>query len=291
MFRPETEEARLSFLRWYQNDNTKGAYEQDIMLLFRWCEHMGLDPLDVTRQQLEGFTVWLRDDRGNCMNTVKRRLSVVRHFYNLTCADGVIPRSPGFMLRIPKVPYTERKATLDRWELGAVIHTAKQHSKEAYAIVSLMGILGLRLAEVCSLNVEDISGLETEQRITFTGKGSKVATMPLPLPVLRAVAAVVDGRIAGPLILGRDGQRMHRVAMSRLLHRIGRATGLEDRLNAHDLRRACITSMIVAGVPIADVRDAARHSNFGSLQAYYRPKTNLDRHGSFALAAFISGVS
>lgn len=49
-----------------------------------------------------------------------------------------------------------------------------------HALACLLGLLGLRVAEACSINIEDLSAERGHRIVTVVGKGCKLAVIPLP---------------------------------------------------------------------------------------------------------------
>jgi integrase/recombinase XerD len=67
------------------------------------------------------------------------------------------------------------------------------------ALITLMGMLGLRVSEACAVKIEDYQDIERGHRVLrLVGKGGKPATIPLPVPVLRALDAAAGDRTSGP---------------------------------------------------------------------------------------------
>jgi integrase/recombinase XerD len=104
---------------------------------------------------------------------------------------------------------------------------------------------------------------EEGQKRTFLtplGKGGKPADIPLPVPAMRAVRVVVDGRTAGPLLLHRAGNALTTLDARRMVNRIARTAGCRH-ITPHGLRRTFCTTGLVSGVPMRDMQIAMRHAD------------------------------
>jgi site-specific recombinase XerD len=121
------------------------------------------------------------------------------------------------------------------------------------------------------------------------GKGAKLALIPMPPRVARAVDLVAGKCTAGPLLLTRHGNRMNRHAATRIVRRLARRAGVTKHISPHSLRHSFITAALDAGVPLRDVQIAARHADPRTTTRYDRARNNLDRHASYIVAAFIAG--
>lgn len=283
--------AVVGFLARYSSKATVAAYALDLRLLFEWCAAQGVDPLDATRTHLELFARHLEDDRGNGPSSIHRRLSTIRCFYRIAEIDDYVHKSPAAHLRLPRVYRDETKTLgLDRVELGAVIAAARASTPSDAALITMMGLLGLRVSEACGVQIQDIHGLERGHRtLVLVGKGRKPATIPLPIPVAQVLDAAAGERERGSLLLRADGQQMDRRSAARVVVRLAKKVGIKKRLSPHSLRHAYVTACLDAGVPLRDVQIAARHSDPRMTTRYDRARGNLDRHANYVVVGFIEG--
>ena len=65
-------------------------------------------------------------------------------------------------------------------ELSALVAQGAAGSPVDHALACLLGLLGLRVSEACSIDVEDLSLERGHRTVTVLGKGSKLAIIPLP---------------------------------------------------------------------------------------------------------------
>ena len=107
----------------------------------------------------------------------------------------------------------------------------------------------------------------------------------------RAVDLAAGERVSGPLLLGRNGQRLNRQAATRIVVRLAKRAGVNKHISPHSLRHSFIAAALDAGVPLRDVQIAARHADPRTTTRYDRARNNLDRHASYIVTAFIAGAS
>ena len=275
--------------------STRETYKVSLKLLFDWCGGLGIDVLDgMRRPVLELFARYLEDERKNSPATVAHHLSIIRGYYSFAEIDGYIDRSPAAHIRMPRVFIDESRAMgLDRMELGAVIQCARASSPSDNALIALMGMLGLRVSEACAVKIEDYQDIERGHRVLrLVGKGGKPATIPLPVPVLRALAAAAGYRTSGPLLLrNKSGQPVNRKSAALTVARLCKKAGIKKNITPHGLRHSFVTAALDAGVPLRDVQIAARHSDPRITARYDRARHNHDRHASHVVAAFLAGAA
>ncbi len=61
-----------------------------------------------------------------------------------------------------------------------------------------------------------------------------------------------------------------------------------NRLSPHSLRHTTITAALDAGVSLRDVQDYAGHADPRMTRRYDRARYSLDRHATYALAAYLA---
>jgi integrase/recombinase XerD len=148
----------------------------------------------------------------------------------------------------------------------------------------LLGLLGLRISEALHIDIEHLGTKRGHRTVTVLGKGSKLALIPLPPGVARAVDLAAADRTIGPLLLGRNGDRLNRQAATRIVVRLAKQAGV--------IKHTCRTPSGTASSAAAlEVRIAARHADPRTTTRYERARNHLDRHASCIVTAFIAGAS
>ena len=290
--RPLVDEARLAaagFLARYSTV-TRVSYTADLRWWFTFCDDHHLVPLEARRFHIE---LWARlmEERGLARATIGRRLSTVAGFYRFAVIDGRLEHSPAEYVRRPRIDTESTTLGLDRMELGAFIAQGAAASPRDHALACLLGLLGLRVSEACGINIEHLGTERGHRTVTVLGKGSKLAVIPLPPRVARAIDQAADERPAGPLLLSNTGRRLDRSGAARIVRRLAKRAGITKRISPHSLRHSYITAALDAGVPLRDVQIAARHADPRTTTRYDRARNNLDRHASYIVTAFIAGAT
>jgi integrase len=80
-----------------------------------------------------------------------------------------------------------------------------------------------------------------------TTKGDEPTVVALAPPTKQAVAAAIDGRISGPLLLNRHRRRMTSYNVCYLVAALVRDAGIGKHLTPHGLRHSAITIGLDAG--------------------------------------------
>ena len=269
---------------------TRSHTESDLRIYLRWCAEHRLDPLRAERAHIELYVRWMLEIRGFKASTISRRLSVVIGFYRTCAIDGIIPASPAEHVRRPNVPPESPTLGLSHLQFEAMLTAGKNSGNvNDFALVAMLGLLGLRIFETCGANIEDLGEEHGHRVLRVRGKGGKVVQTPLPPAVQRAVERAVDGRTTGPILRCTRGTRMDRHSATRRLRALAKAAGVTTaRMHPHMLRHTFVTTMLDAGVDLRDVQIAARHADPRTTMRYDRARNNLDRHPNYILAAYMA---
>jgi integrase len=171
-------------------------------------------------------------------STVSRRMSVVVGFYRTCVIDGLLAHSPAEYVRRPAVPAESPTLGLTHLQLEALLTAARESVNPFdFALVCLLGLLGLRIFEATGANIDDLGEDHGHGVLKVGGKGGKVVLVPLPPAVARAVERATGGRTTGPLLLSRCGSRMDRHGATRRLVALARASRMRmPKMHPHMLR-------------------------------------------------------
>ncbi len=284
--------AAVSFLARYTG-HTHSLYAFALRQWFSWCDTNSLDPLlDIQRAHVELYIRQL-GDRGLMDSTVVTMMHGVRGYFRFAHIDGLIAADPAVYARLPKVQRDEsRTQGLDRLELIRFLQVAQTITVHHGALAYLLGINALRASEAAAVRIEDYADTLRGYRVLHVvGKGNKPATMPVTVPVLRALEACRGTRVSGPLVLRPvSGKPIDRRDVYRMVARIAKTAQIPRHISPHSLRHAAITNALDAGVPLRDAQILARHADPRTTEHYDRARGNLDRHGVHFLTAYVAGV-
>lgn len=284
----------VSFLAQFPNRNTRAAYTTDLKVYFAWCTHVGIHPLRAKRGHLQAFALHLAEGRGNAPASVCRRIGTITGWYATAVLDDVLELSPAQHLRLPKIHEDPARRTwLNRWELGAIMRAAQESKGDAdWALVTILGTLGMRVSAACAIQIEDLSTDDTGYRYLHSvGKGGKPSLKVLPIPTWRSMDRAADGRTTGPLLLRRDRSQMTRRSASVVIERLCKGCGIHRKITPHSLRRSFATLALAAGVPIEVVQFDMDHTSSRTTGVYNRLGVEPHARASNTVAALLASAS
>ena len=226
---------------------------------------------------------------GHESSSVARRLSAVRTFFSFLISVGearVNPASglsaPRRSMRLPEfLPVDEMTVFLSSLPAGDPI------TKRDAAILELLYSSGLRVGELVSLRMRDIS-LESGT-VRVTGKGRKVRIVPIGDKALCALREYLDVRpaVAGaefpsdidePLFLNRRGKvgpksgaGISARSVARMLEKaIGGSKGVNRHLSPHGMRHSFATHLLESGADLRAIQEMLGHASLSTTQRYAR---------------------
>jgi integrase/recombinase XerC len=230
---------------------------------------------------------WLAEQhgRGQARASLARRAAAARAFTAFAHARGLMPADPGPLLgmpriprRLPEVPRQDQVAAVLA-AAAAAAHGGRSDQDAALAlrdaaIVELLYATGIRVGELCGL---DLGDLDTERRtVRVLGKGNRERTVPAGIPAVKAVAAwarsgrsvLVTPGSGHALFLGARGRRLDPRTARRVVHAsLAAVPGTPDS-GPHGLRHAAATHLLEGGADLRSVQEILGHASLTSTQIY-----------------------
>ena len=230
----------------------------------------------VTISDLYAYLVFCKNERSNNAATRARKTSTLRIFFRYMCEQThQLDSNPALMLESPKVKQSLPKhLTLeDSLELLNAVDGPNQ--KRDYCILTLFLNCGVRLAELCSLNIGDI---KPDGTMTVTGKGNKERLVYLNDACQQAVKEYLAVRPTNDitftdrnaLFISRNHRRISNKTVQHIVKTYLEKAGLGGQgFSTHKLRHTAATLMYQHGqVDIRVLKDILGHSNLGTTQIY-----------------------
>jgi integrase/recombinase XerC len=262
------------------SEHTVQAYRGDVTSLAVFLERGGNPLLEASYPALRRWLAHLAT-LGYARSSISRKAASARTFYTWAWRRGLAKTNPAALLarpasasRLPTVLKTAEAARLANAPQGDDPIALRDR-----ATLELLYGSGLRVAELCGLDVADLD-LDA-QRVRVLGKGSKERVVPVGDFAAEAVRAYLrDGRpwfieLAPPdrpqldaMFLNRRGKRLSpRDARTIVEHHVG---GLLQgrKVSPHTLRHSFATHLLEGGADIRAVQELLGHASLATTQRY-----------------------
>src|SRR3954467_6346306 len=260
--------------------HTVRAYTGDLRSMLEQAARLGHS--DLATIDVRTLRSWLATQQtlGRARTTLARRATAVRVFTAWAHRTGRMDTDPGALLGSPKAHRTLPPA-LRVDEARALLESASAHADDGspvgmrdVAILEVLYATGIRVGELCGLDVADV---DHERRVLrVLGKGRKERTVPYGLPAGRALDAwlrsgrpsLVAPGAGAALFVGVRGRRLDQRAVRTLVHaRLAEVPGAPD-IGPHGLRHSAATHLLEGGADLRSVQELLGHASLATTQLY-----------------------
>ena len=177
-----TQQVIMGYLSKCKSANTLRAYQEDLKNWFAWCEQHQVIPLEVKRVHLDMYVRWMQHQERWSESTISRRIGTVCGLYKYAADEDYIAKNPGSAVTRPGVDREKQHRTyLNPVQYAQLVAEARRSTLQKHVLIVLLGMMGLRISEALSLNVESVSERGGYTIVSFVGKGNKAAHAPVPV--------------------------------------------------------------------------------------------------------------
>lgn len=256
------------------------AYLADLSSLASHAGRLGIDdPAHLTIRTLRSWLAQLKT-MGKARTTLARRATSARVFTAWMARTGRSPSDAGALLVSPKahrelpvaLSETEARALLDT-TVSSLVDGDAQGLRDV-AILELLYATGIRVGELCCLDIDDLDRERNVVRVF--GKGRKERSVPYGLPAADALerwltearTQLMTESSGSAVFIGARGGRIDQRAVRRIVHgRLGAVKGAPD-IGPHGLRHTAATHLLEGGADLRSVQEILGHASLGTTQIY-----------------------
>ena len=261
------------------SQHTLNGYKRDLQKLSKYLSDQEIDKWKLVKEHDLRTFVNSERRRGLSPRSIQRILSSCRTFFEFLLTEGQIKLSPAQNISSPKLAQLLPKAMdadlvqkfLDFKAKGMIEVRDK-------ALAELLYSSGLRLSEICKLNMED---LDTKERTcVVTGKGNKTRIVPVGKKAIQAIRDWFMYRSelkqskatsTNAIFLNNKGNRISPRSIQLRLEKLCLMRGLPG-INPHMLRHSFASHVLESSGDLRGVQEMLGHSDIGTTQIY----TKLD---------------
>ena len=258
------------------SDNSVQAYLHDVALLRSFAEPLGIEPQDVTEENLHSLFKQL-NETGIAVTTQCRIISGLRAFFRMLVMDNVLPDNPAEHLAMPTRP-KHLPDVLDDSEIEAMQKTFDRSlpgPARNYVIVEVLYGCGLRVSELVNLKLSNIYA--EEQMLQIFGKGDKERWVPINSRALKLMQDyILTLRSHLPIVPGEEkyvflnlrGHHLSRVAVFQFIKEAVEKAGIHKTVSPHSLRHSFATELVQNGADLRAVQEMLGHESLSTTEIY-----------------------
>ena len=250
--------------------HTLRGYATDLAEFRAFLSREGWGPLvEADSKAIRAWLAWLHD-RKLAKSSIARKLATVRSCFRYLARVGVVELNPARQVRSPRLP-KRLPSFLPKDESKELLDALPERSAAGlrdHALLELLYATGLRVAECCGLDLDDVDRRRGAVRVM--GKGGKERVVPAGDAALEAVEAwlAVRGEGRGALFINPRGSRLSTRGVQRIVKRRARAAGIDRRVSPHTLRHTFATHMLGEGADLRLIQELLGHSRLSTTQRY-----------------------
>ena len=245
---------------------TSRVYRYDLEMFFNY---VGTVPTQVKPHHIRMFLNHLKTEKNYANTSLRRKLACLRSFFRFLKQERLISEDPTTATITPKLGQSLPKSASPD-EVNQLLWTAKNMDKyplRTYTMLQILYSTGIRVSELCDMNIEDIDFADGSIRIR--GKGNKERIVLLTPPAMNAIVEYIRFRPAeGPLFLSRRNKRISPLTVQRAVREVANRAGLASKITPHVLRHSFATHMLERGADVRVLQELLGHANLATTQIY-----------------------
>ena len=263
--------------------HTIAAYSSDLRQFLVWASRGEVTEISqVDRTVLRRYLGYL-GQRGYARRSLARKVSAVRSLLAWALVHERIDANPAEDLKVPKLdrPLPRVLKTADAASLCELPPEDDPSGVRDRALFELLYGSGLRVSELCSLDVDDLD--LAAGAVTVTGKGRKERRVPFGKPAARALSVYLlharpallarhEAPEVAALFLNQRGRRLGPRSVRALMTKYLAAEGRQEA-SPHDLRHSFATHMLDGGADLRVVQELLGHESLATTQIYTHVST------------------
>ncbi|MGS0560469.1 tyrosine recombinase XerC [Microbacterium aurugineum] len=258
---------------------TVKAYRSDLRDLAASTGSVQLEDVD-----LDALRDWLwhATQRGDARSTLARRSAAARSFFRWAHEQELVSQDPSLRLVTPKRGRT-LPTVASREAMTALLDEYRDDAAAGdpvdlrdHAILELLYGSGMRVSELCGLDIDDLDLDRATARVL--GKGAKERVVPFGAPARDALDAylrrgrpvlVARARTFSPAVmLGSRGSRVGPRTVYELVARVLAPIVGAETIGPHALRHTAATHLLDGGADLRAVQEILGHASLGTTQIY-----------------------
>ncbi|MHA6606307.1 site-specific tyrosine recombinase XerD [Photobacterium damselae] len=258
------------------SENTLASYRNDLAKLMMWMKEQKLVLESISSDDLQRYQQWLFDQDYK-QTSRARMVSAIRRVFQYLHREKIRVDDPSAMLISPKLPKRLPK-DISEAQVDALLDAPNVDDPielRDKAMLELLYATGLRVTELVSLTMENISLRQGVVRVV--GKGDKERLVPMGENAVDWIEQfLAQGR---PMLLGEKSsdvvfpsKRAQQMTRQTFWHRIKHyavLAGIDaDTLSPHVMRHAFATHLLNYGADLRVVQMLLGHSDLSTTQIY-----------------------
>lgn len=249
--------------------NTQEAYARD---LESFCAYLETHDGSLDQKTAISFLQDLRSKEYASSSCARVQIAL-KVFFRFLFREEYLPADEGRFLDSPKL-WQRLPEVLSREEIQLILKSCIGKSALAIrdqAILELLYGTGVRVSELCSLSIYDVS----DDKIVVKGKGDKERVLPLGPQALAAIDRYLtevrwkyESADNSALFVTTRGNSIDRINVWKMIKQRAKAAGITKEISPHTMRHTYATHLLDGGADIRVIQELLGHAHISSTDKY-----------------------
>lgn len=254
--------------------NTLESYRSDLAQFSVWLGSQKITLIQANQADIQQYLAIKFPD--SKPRSIGRLVASMRRFYRYWLREKVIEVDPTLQIESPKLPRSLPKS-LNEQEVEDLLDAPDINlpiGLRDRAMLELLYASGLRVSELVTIKVNEVSTQDGVVRVT--GKGSKTRLVPMGEEAADWIVRylkhgrpeMLEKRLSDDLFVTTRAAAMTRQAFWYLIKRYALKAGIQKPMSPHVLRHAFATHLLNHGADLRVVQMLLGHSDISTTQIY-----------------------
>ena len=214
--------------------------------------------------------------KGLNRNTISRKLSAIRSFYNYLLQNTIVKTNYFKEISNPKKNKTLPKYAKDN-DLEKMFNSfdiTKPLEQRNSLILEMLYATGIRVSELTNIKLNNID--KYNNSIKILGKGSKERIVfygsfcedRLNLYLSEGRKLILKNKKCDYLLINKSGNKLSERYIRKMIDNVVTKCEIEYHISPHTLRHTFATDMLNAGADLVSVKELLGHSNLNTTSIY-----------------------
>jgi integrase/recombinase XerC len=236
-----------------------------LVIYWKDFENARLDTgVEVPPVMITDFLSFMSSMRTYKAKTVHRMISTLSSFYRFLSTQGAVAANPMMGIERPRVKQQEIRYLKHSQVLRLI--DAIEDSRDKL-IVRTIYATGVRVSELCNINIQDIDF--EEHTIRIRGKGEKIRIVFLDDETLEGIRTFIGAAVDGPLFVGQQGKHISPRAIQHLFRHYAPAG-----ITPHKIRHSYASELYRRSKNLRVVQENLGHTSIKTTEIYLH--TDID---------------
>ncbi|MDD1700726.1 MAG: tyrosine-type recombinase/integrase [Methanoregula sp.] len=220
--------------------------------------------VEVTPVIITDFLSFVSSTQTYKPKTFHRIISTLSSFYRFLYTQGAVTTNPLTGIDRPRIKQQEVKYLKHNQVLRLLDSIEDLRDK---LIVRTIYATGVRVSELCNMNIEDIDF--DEHTIRIRGKGDKIRTVFVDDDTLAEILKFISNRIAGPVFVGQQGKNISSRAIQHIFKNYA-----PSGITPHKIRHSYASELYKRSKNLRVVQENLGHTSIKTTEIYLH--TDID---------------